>query len=208
MDGDRNPIRSIPSIHTPGISEPSQQCKASRSEWQEYEAAVRSAAPPGVCLPRPAKNSGPLSPVIDVAVRLCIAAGRGRGVREHRWELASDEVSEVDGKVGERRGILGDCGQRFFFGGFQLRIAEASLGTGDGELLQGFQHLTGPPPSAALEFGPQVIAFLRPLRRRLSAALGLGDPGEGVVVGVGFLEVEGFADRAGGVGVAFGNSRG
>ncbi len=82
--------------------------------------------------------------------------------RGDRRELAGGELAEAGGEVGKRGGVAVERGQRFECAGVEVGIAEACLGAGDGELLEGLQHLgrqSTAPAGAAFEFGAQVIPF-------------------------------------------------
>ncbi len=131
------------------------------------------------------------------------AGGNGR-------QFTGGEAAEKGGKAGKRGGELVDLGQGFFLAGAEGAVAEACLCAGEGELLEGLQHLGGQAAAtstscAALEFGAQFIALPRPLGCGGGVAAGLGDLGEGVVVYPGFLEAEGFVDLEGFVGVVLGS---
>ena len=113
-------------------------------------------------------------------------------------------MAEGGGEFGEWGGHSVEGGEGFFFGG---AAPEASLGAGDGEGLQGLEHLAGQAATAsgeASQFGELGIALLRPLGRGNGVATGFGDLGEISVVLPDILQAEGFADLASFVGVVFG----
>ncbi|MCL4205245.1 MAG: hypothetical protein KJ000_22405 [Pirellulaceae bacterium] len=75
-------------------------------------------------------------------------------------------MAEVGDEVGQRGGVLVQRGQILFHGGIEVSrvgLAEAGLGAGEGEVLDGLLHLGGQAlAAAAFEFFEQVIALLRP----------------------------------------------
>lgn len=132
----------------------------------------------------------------------------GGEIGGERRDVAGGELAEVAGELGERRRVVGERGEGFFLSGAEVGAVAAGLGAGDGELLEGSQHLSGHAATtagAAFEFFEQSIPFCRPLGGGAGVASGGGDLGESVVILPCFLEPEGFTDLAGGVGVAFGS---
>jgi hypothetical protein len=57
--------------------------------------------------------------------------------------LTGGDVAEKGDEVGERGWELFDLDKGFFLGGAECTIAEAGLGAGEGEGVQGFEHLSG-----------------------------------------------------------------
>ena len=129
----------------------------------------------------------------------------GRQVAWNWRQLTGGDVAEKGGEAGERDRELFELGKGFFLGGAEVAIAEAGLSAGEGERLQGLEHLgrhAAATSGAAFALFAQCIALLRPLRGGGALAPGLGDVEEDAVIPHGFHEAEGFADLAGCMGVA------
>jgi hypothetical protein len=127
----------------------------------------------------------------------------------NRRHLPRGDLVEKGGKVGKRRRQPVELGKRFFLARAKAAaLPKAGLGTGNGQGLQGLEHLGGQTTassSALFELGEQVIALLGPPGGSGEVAAGLGDLGEGVVVLPSFLEAKGFVNLAGFVGMALGS---
>ncbi len=80
----------------------------------------------------------------------------GRQRRRDRHQSPRRELAEVRSEVGQGGGVAGQRGQGLFRVGAQVAVAETSLSAGDGELLQGLDHLgryATAAARAAFEFG-------------------------------------------------------
>src|SRR5207244_4081547 len=83
-----------------------------------------------------------------------------------RRELTSGKLAEEGSEVGKGCGRFVETCQVFFHGWVELLATEAGLGAGDGERLEGFQHLGGQARAAAgaaFEFGTQLIPLFSPV---------------------------------------------